>query len=212
MPYALRRRLRPAAVVLVALVASVTRLAAQTSPYAFSPVAIGGGGYITNIVAHPTEPDLRYIRTDVGGCYRWDPEQERWVQLMDFLTPADVELSNVDGIALAATDPDVVYIAAGNAKVEGAVNGVLKSTDRGTTWQKTSFAVDQAFEGNQRDVRYIGERIAVDPLNARYVYAGTKLDGLYRSTDAGDTWRQNGQIPGGSVNSAADAKVVELDD
>lgn len=181
---------------------------AQTSPYTFEPVTIGGGGYITNIAKHPANADLMYIRTDVGGCYRWDHTSERWVQLLNSLTPETRGFNSVDGMALAATDQNVIYIAAGNARNEGDLSDVLKSTNQGQNWTRTNFGVDQAFEGNQRDVRYTGERIAVDPRNAEYVYVGTKLDGLYRSQNGADSWSRLGDIPRSTVNSTAKANVV----
>lgn len=183
---------------------------AQTEAFSFDPVTIGGGGYITNILAHPADPELKYIRTDVGGCYRWDANANQWIQLLNFLDPATAGLNSVDGMAVAATDTNLLYIACGNAQDSGDINDVLKSTDQGQNWIRTNLNVDLAFEGNQRDVRYIGERIAVDPLNANYVYVGTKQDGLYRTTDAALSWQSIGNIPGGSINSTASAKIVGI--
>ena len=84
-----------------------------TSGYEWGSVPMGAGGFVTGVMIHPTEPDLVYIRTDVGGCYRWDKKNESWIQLMDMFTRDQESFYGVDGLALDANNPDVIYLAAG---------------------------------------------------------------------------------------------------
>ena len=55
----------------------------QKADYVWDTVRIGGGGLVTGLHYHPLEKDLIYARTDVGGAYRWDEEQNIWIQLHD---------------------------------------------------------------------------------------------------------------------------------
>ncbi|BDD01990.1 malectin domain-containing carbohydrate-binding protein [Persicobacter psychrovividus] len=181
---------------------------AQNDPFQFSSVTIGGGGYITGIFQHPTDASLLYARTDVGGCYRFDHQQQEWIQLMNGLTVEQVAYNNVDAIALAKTNPDLIFIAVGNAIDAVDPNDILKSTDQGGHWTPLNFPVEKAFESNQRDVRYIGERLAVDPQHEDIIFAGTKEAGLWISRDGGASWQQNADIPHGTKNSASSAKIV----
>lgn len=175
------------------LIAIPSTNAATTEPYNWKDVPTGGGGFVTGLVIHPTEPDLLYIRTDVGGVLRWDPINHKWIQLLNILTEADKDLYGVDSIALDPSNPDVVYIAAGSP-YSYAKSEILKSTDRGATWEKTGFLPRSNGNGPGRG---LGERLAVDPNAGNIIFMGTRYDGLWKSTAAAGngTWQKVATFP-----------------
>lgn len=166
----------------------------ESVDYRWNNVALGGGGYVTGIVIHPTEPDLIYIRTDVGGAYRWDAVERRWIPLTDWIPFEESNLFGIDGIAIAPSNPDVLYLSAGKYPT-ASPSGVLKSVDRGQTWTMTKL---QKPAGANRPYRWAGECIAVDPLDENRVVCGTRLDGLWTSDDGGETWRPVADVPPGN--------------
>ena len=105
---------------------------------------MGGGGYVTGIVAHPRARDVLYARTDIGGAYRWDPQCNTqgggWLPITDFFPLKKSNFYGIESLAIDANDPDVVYIAAGKYKWAGP-GAVFKSTDRGRTWLDTGLAL-----------------------------------------------------------------------
>lgn len=156
------------------------KLAVNSSlSYNWDNVSIGGGGYVTGIVIHPTTANRMYIRTDVGGAYRWDNSNLRWVQILDAIS------SKVDGIALDANAPDRVYTAT-NA-------GLYKSDDLGSSWTKLS-GFPGTFDGNG-NLRWVGEPIAVDPATSAYLYVGSRSNGLYKSSNTGSSFSQALGVP-----------------
>lgn len=58
-----------------------------------------GGGFVTGIITHPTSGD-RYCWTDVGGAYRWDVKNNKWVQLLDWLNESESGFYGVEALAL----------------------------------------------------------------------------------------------------------------
>lgn len=48
-----------------------------------SPLCIGGGGFVPNIVFNPSQKGLAYARTDIGGAYRLNSD-DTWTALTDF--------------------------------------------------------------------------------------------------------------------------------
>src|SRR5947208_3219392 len=52
-------------------------------PYRWGNVRIVAGGFVDGILFHPTARDVAYLRTDMGGAYRWLPEKRAWKPITD---------------------------------------------------------------------------------------------------------------------------------
>ncbi|MEO0854092.1 MAG: hypothetical protein AAFY15_11420, partial [Cyanobacteria bacterium J06648_11] len=159
--------------------------------FVWGQVPLGGGGYVTGIYLHPQTPDLVYLKTDVGGAYRWNALDRRWIPLMDWLPRSLGNHFGCESLAFDPNDPEVVYLAAGKFLFEE--NGTIyKSRDRGSTWTKLDLNLTM---GGNENKRWIGERLAVDPFDSQHLLFGSRLDGLWRSRDAGASW-QAADFPG----------------
>ncbi|MEV5338090.1 1,4-beta-glucanase [Streptomyces sp. NPDC052676] len=160
--------------------------AAGASAYRWRNVVIGGTGFITGVLFHPTVRGLAYARTDIGGAYRWDDRAARWTPLTDHLGWDDWNLLGVEAMAVDPAHPDRLYLALGTYTQPWSGNGaVLRSEDRGATWRRTDLTVKL---GANEDGRGTGERLLVDPRDSDTLWLGTRHDGLLKSTDRGATW------------------------
>jgi photosystem II stability/assembly factor-like uncharacterized protein len=185
-------------VVTVTAVSSI-ELGAQKGPvpgsevYIWKNVQIVGGGFVDGIVFHPREKGVCYARTDMGGAYRRNPETLRWEPLLDWVSYDDLNLMGVESIALDPSDPDRVYLACGTYTNPSTPNGaILRSDDRGESFHRT----DVPFKmGGNEDGRGNGERMAVDPNNGNILYLGTRLAGLWKTTDRSQSWQQVTSFP-----------------
>ncbi len=162
-------------------------------PYTFQNVAIGGGGFVTGIIFNPAERGLVYLRTDVGGAYRMDARAKKWVPLLDWAGQTDWNLYGVESLASDPVDPRRLYVAAGTYTSPGVSNGeLLRSSDRGDTWERTELPFKFGANENGRNN---GERLAVDPNDDRVLFLGTRTSGLWRSSDMGATWSKVASFP-----------------
>lgn len=155
-------------------------------------VAIGGGGYVTGIFLHPLQKDLVYIKTDVGGFYRWNSANKSWVPLTDHFPIDKSNYYGGEALALDPKDPNIVYIAAGKY-VWDEPGTIFKSNDRGATWKKLD--LDLPMGGNQ-DRREVGQRLVINPFNSKMILFGSRRDGLWKSLDAGANWSKVTSFPG----------------
>ncbi|HEV8693434.1 MAG TPA: cellulase, partial [Lysobacter sp.] len=171
--------------------------------YAWNNVAIGGGGFVSGLVFHPTERGLLYARTDVGGAYRWDAAAQRWWPLTDWLGTQDANLTGIESIALDPADPERVYLAAGTYTTAKAGNAaILRSSDRGRSFQRS----DLPFKLGANELgRGNGERLAVDPNDGRVLLLGSRDAGLWRSSDLGAHWSRIESFPDVATSDAAHA-------
>ncbi|MFC6086011.1 WD40/YVTN/BNR-like repeat-containing protein [Sphaerisporangium aureirubrum] len=178
-------------------VMSSTPSSAGTSPerYIFNNVRIGGTGFVSGIVFSQARKGLAYSRTDVGGMYRWDGAAESWTPLLDWVDWDHWGHMGVASVAASPSQANKVWAAVGmyTNGVDPNNGAVLRSNDRGETWQATVLPFHL---GGNMNGRGMGERLAVDPDNDRILYLGAPGgNGLWRSTDGGVTWGQVSGFP-----------------
>jgi len=124
------------------------------------------------------------------------------------------ENTGASQVAFDPSNPQIVYAAlwAGrqgpweNASWNGPLSGLFKSVDGGTTWRQIGKGFPSAADGLGR----IGFTIA--PSDPRRMYAtvdAPTLGGIYRSDDAGETWkRTNDEVRvWGRASDFAEVKV-----
>jgi len=162
-------------------------------PYTWRNVKIVAGGFVDGILFHPAQRGLIYARTDMGGAYRWDIREKRWIPLTDWASQSDWNLRGIESIGLDPSDPNRVYLAAGTYTNNWAGNGsILRSRDKGRTFQRTEMPFKM---GGNEDGRSAGERLAVDPHSGNILFFGSRHNGLWRSDDFGATWRSVSGFP-----------------
>ena len=159
-----------------------------STPYVWRNVVIGGGGFSPDVLFSSAEKGLAYLRTDVGGAYRWDAPDQRWIPLEDSIWQDSY--FGIESIAPDPHDANVVYLAAGMYYREPAA--IMRSADRGRTWRITQVPFRM---GGNEDGRGMGERLAVDPNRTSTLLFGSRHDGLQRSDDSGATWHKVQSFP-----------------
>ena len=121
-----------------------------------------------------------------GGLWKTTDGGISWKPVTDGL----INHSSVGAVAVAASNPDVVYIGTGESDIRGNIiqgGGAYKSTDGGKTWTHIGLADTQVIA-----------KIRVHPTNPDLVYvaafghhAAPNPDrGVYRSKDGGKTWEK----------------------
>lgn len=194
----IRGALRAASVLLYA--GSVYAASPSFIPYRWNSVTVGGGGFSPDIVFSPLEPGLAYLRTDIGGLYRYDRHAQRWFALQDAMSEGNY--FGVESVAPDPRDANVVYAAVGMYR--SGPSAILRSENRGATWR----IVPVPFRmGGNEDGRGLGERLAIDPQDTDILYFGSRQDGLQRSTDRGLTWSHVDTFPSAAQETGASTRV-----
>ncbi len=192
--------------VCVFLLTSVFTRAQTTEQYNWGNVAIGGGGFVSGIITSKTQPGLMYARTDVGGAYRWDIANSKWIPLVDFADENTQGLLGVESLATDALNPSNVYLAAGISYFNGGKSYILRSTDYGATFTVTDVTSQFKINGNAIG-RGTGEKLQVDPNNSSVLYCGTQSNGLFKSTNSGSSWSNVSSL---NVNTTANGNGISF--
>lgn len=143
------------------------------------------GGRTVGAVGVPQQPNVFYIGVNNGGVWKTNDFGRTWKPIFD-----DQSTGSVGDVAVAPSNPDVVYVASGEGIQRpdlGVGNGVYKSTDAGRTWVNMGL----------KDGQQIGS-IIIDPTNENRVfvavlghpYGANAERGVYRSLDGGKNWEK----------------------
>jgi len=144
------------------------------------------GGRVVAVAGDPQDPATFYFGACAGGVWKTTDGGTYWENVSDgFLKTAAV-----GAIAVADSDPNVVYVGMGESCIRGNVShgdGVYGSTDGGKSWTHLGLA----------DTRHIS-RVRVHPNDPNLVYVAAlghafgpnHERGVFRSRDGGQTWEQ----------------------
>ncbi|OAV45876.1 glycosyl hydrolase [Lewinella sp. 4G2] len=172
---------------------------AKTSSLQFRNIGPFRGGRSCAVTGVAGKPNLYYFGATGGGVWKTKDGGQTWTNVSDGYFGG-----SVGAIAVAPSNPNVLYVGGGEKTVRGNVSygyGVWKSIDGGKSWQQTGL----------NNSRHIG-RIRVDRNDPNLVYAAVMGDlykdteerGVYRSKDGGQTWER-------ILFAGAAAGAVDLD-
>lgn len=147
-------------------------------------VGPAAGGRVSRVAGVPGDPLTYYAATASGGVWKSTDGGIRWQPVFD-----DQPTSSIGSVAVAPSDPNVVYVGSGEANIRGNVaqgNGIYRSTDAGKTWQHVWKQDGQ-----------IGTMV-VHPRDADVAWAAVlgkpfgpnPERGVYRTRDGGKTWQR----------------------
>ena len=142
------------------------------------------GGRVSHVAGVPGEPRTYYVAAASGGVWKSVDGGHTFKPIFD-----GQPVSAIGALAVAPSDPNVVYVGTGEANLRGNVgagDGIYRSLDGGKTWAHVWTQVGQ-----------IG-KIAVDPRDSGVAFAAVlghafgpnPERGVYRTRDGGKTWRQ----------------------
>lgn len=180
-----------------------------SSLFKWKNVNIQGMGYVTGLVISPLSPYDVYIRTDVGGAYRFDFSNNQWLPLMDqFNSNFAGGGIGVESIAVDAKNPQRVYAVVNRNNLSYQEYGYTKykfsgeimvSNNRGKSWQPTGLGSKNIFVGpNQAYRSETGERLVVDPNNSEILYFASRRNGLWKKIGQANWTQVSGGLPAAS--------------
>ena len=143
------------------------------------------GGRVVAVTGVPGQRNVYYFGGTGGGVWKSTDSGNSW----RCMTDGQLGTGSVGAVAVAPSDPNVVYAGMGEGCIRGNVShgdGVYRSNDGGKTWRNIGL----------KDSRQIG-RIRIDPRDPDVAYVaalghtfGANHErGVFRTRDGGLTWK-----------------------
>jgi photosystem II stability/assembly factor-like uncharacterized protein len=132
--------------------------------------------HVRAIAVHPHEPRRLFLGTE-QGLFRSDDGADHWEPV-----PSPMGGLQIWSILIAPAAPDVMLAGTCPARL-------FRSADAGRTWREAEVRMRPDCP------RIIHTRVTSlcgHPGEARTLWAGVEIDGVYRSRDAGESWQRVG--------------------
>ena len=144
------------------------------------------GGRSLSSIGSPGRVNEYYFGATGGGLWKTIDGGNDWFPVTD----GQIKSSSIGAVAVAETNPDIVYIGGGETQLRGSITqgeGVYKSIDGGKNWRDLGLKETQAIS-----------RIRVHPTNPDIVYIAAlghpygdnEQRGVFRSVDGGNHWQK----------------------
>jgi photosystem II stability/assembly factor-like uncharacterized protein len=130
---------------------------------------------VYSLAVDPVTTTTVYVGTQSGGIFKSTDGGGHWAAI-----DSGVLETEVHAIAIDPADHQTLYIAAQYHSYPPS-SSLYKSTDGGSSWSP----IDNGLGGNTSV-----EALAIDPVDASTVYAGTDGGGVYKSIDGGASWQK----------------------
>jgi hypothetical protein len=163
----------------------------------WAPIKVGSGGLVQGLDI--ANDGTKVETTDTFGCYVFSAAQNKSIQLLTTST-FPVGTGSLAGGPGGPMGCDFIGIAPGNSQIIYVMwqGNLFKSTNQGATLSATNFPAQNAVfilanSGHQSYARII----AIDPANPNIVYVSTPANGLYVTTDGGNTWAEVAAVAAG---------------
>jgi photosystem II stability/assembly factor-like uncharacterized protein len=142
-------------------------------------------GRTTDLELHPTSDRIVYVGTAGGGVWKSNNGGATFNSIFDEYC------QSIGAVEIDPSNPDnVVWVGTGEVWTRNSVSvgdGLYRTTDGGTTWQKIGFEKSERIAG-----------IQVNPKDPNEVYVAvlgplwsdSEERGLYKTNDGGKTWNK----------------------
>lgn len=141
------------------------------------------GGRVSRAAGVAGQPNVYYLGAVGGGVFKSLDGGQVWNPIFD-----EQEVAAIGSLAVAPSDPNVVYVGTGEANLRGNAapgDGIYRSVDGGKTWSHVL-----------KLAGHIGT-VAVDPRDAGVAFAAVlghgfgpnPERGVYRTRDGGKSWQ-----------------------